>query len=139
MHTWLSTQAEGWWRLEFDRLKIPYDLHQHADGGEGRRPPLEIRRDHFSARRRRQSADHRQWDADVRKSAAVEGHAADSQSGEDRSRPTTCVRDSAGRAWSICRSLCSKGGLLITANDTRQFRRDVWLYARRLHRAGAQG
>ena len=24
MHTWLSTQAEGWWRLEFDRLKIPY-------------------------------------------------------------------------------------------------------------------
>jgi Zinc carboxypeptidase len=25
MHTWLSTQAEGWWRLEFDRLRIPYD------------------------------------------------------------------------------------------------------------------
>jgi len=25
MHTWLATQAEGWWRVEFDRLKIPYD------------------------------------------------------------------------------------------------------------------
>jgi len=25
MHTWLNTQAEGWWRLEFDRLQIPYD------------------------------------------------------------------------------------------------------------------
>jgi hypothetical protein len=25
MHTWSSTQAEGWWRLEFDRLKVPYD------------------------------------------------------------------------------------------------------------------
>jgi hypothetical protein len=24
MHTWLNTQAEGWWRLEFDRLKIPF-------------------------------------------------------------------------------------------------------------------
>ncbi|HEV8148294.1 MAG TPA: M14 family zinc carboxypeptidase, partial [Bryobacteraceae bacterium] len=24
MHTWLSTQSEGWWRLEFDRLKVPY-------------------------------------------------------------------------------------------------------------------
>jgi len=24
MHTWTSTQAEGWWRLEFDRLGIPY-------------------------------------------------------------------------------------------------------------------
>lgn len=25
MHTWLSTQSEGWWRLEFDRLAVPYD------------------------------------------------------------------------------------------------------------------
>jgi hypothetical protein len=25
MHTWYSTQAEGWWRVEFDRLKLPYD------------------------------------------------------------------------------------------------------------------
>ncbi|MGI8744946.1 MAG: M14 family zinc carboxypeptidase [Bryobacteraceae bacterium] len=25
IHTWLSTQGEGWWRLEFDRFKIPYD------------------------------------------------------------------------------------------------------------------
>jgi hypothetical protein len=25
MHTWMNTQAEGWWRMEFDRLKIPYD------------------------------------------------------------------------------------------------------------------
>lgn len=25
MHTWLSTQTEGWWRLALDNLKIPYD------------------------------------------------------------------------------------------------------------------
>jgi hypothetical protein len=25
MHTWLSTQNEGWWRLAFDKLQIPYD------------------------------------------------------------------------------------------------------------------
>jgi hypothetical protein len=25
IHTWLGTQDEGWWRMEFDRLKIPYD------------------------------------------------------------------------------------------------------------------
>src|SRR5262249_20839740 len=24
LHTWLSTQDEGWWRLAFDQLKIPY-------------------------------------------------------------------------------------------------------------------
>ena len=25
MHTWLNTQDDGWWRLEFDRLKVPFD------------------------------------------------------------------------------------------------------------------
>jgi Zinc carboxypeptidase len=25
VHTWLSTQAEGWWRLALDELQIPYD------------------------------------------------------------------------------------------------------------------
>ena len=25
VHTWISTQAEGWWRLTLDNLQIPYD------------------------------------------------------------------------------------------------------------------
>ena len=25
MHTWLSTQTEGWWREAFDRMHVPYD------------------------------------------------------------------------------------------------------------------
>ncbi|HSK09421.1 MAG TPA: M14 family zinc carboxypeptidase [Vicinamibacterales bacterium] len=25
VHSWVSTQDEGWWRMEFDRLGIPYD------------------------------------------------------------------------------------------------------------------
>ncbi len=25
LHTWLSTQDEGWWRLVFDQMQIPYD------------------------------------------------------------------------------------------------------------------
>jgi hypothetical protein len=25
LHTWTNTQNEGWYRIEFDRLKIPYD------------------------------------------------------------------------------------------------------------------
>lgn len=24
MHTWLSTQTEGWWRMELDRMQVPY-------------------------------------------------------------------------------------------------------------------
>ncbi len=31
MHTWLSTQDEGWWRLEFDRIKVPYDYISTQD------------------------------------------------------------------------------------------------------------
>lgn len=25
VHTWIATQAEGWWRLALDQLKVPYD------------------------------------------------------------------------------------------------------------------
>ncbi|HYX31416.1 MAG TPA: hypothetical protein VE863_22985, partial [Pyrinomonadaceae bacterium] len=31
MHTWLSTQDEGWWRLAFDRMGIPYDYISTQD------------------------------------------------------------------------------------------------------------
>ena len=31
MHTWLSTQTEGWWRLAFDQLGVPYDYISTQD------------------------------------------------------------------------------------------------------------
>ncbi len=31
LHTWLSTQDEGWWRMEFDRHKVPYDYLSTQD------------------------------------------------------------------------------------------------------------
>jgi hypothetical protein len=31
MHTWLSTQDEGWWRLAFDQAGIPYDYISTQD------------------------------------------------------------------------------------------------------------
>ncbi len=31
MHTWLTTQDEGWWRIEFDRHKIPFDYISTQD------------------------------------------------------------------------------------------------------------
>lgn len=31
MHTWLSTQDEGWWRVEFDRYKVPFDYISTQD------------------------------------------------------------------------------------------------------------
>ena len=35
MHTWLSTQDEGWWRLAFDHLNIPYDYISTQDVAAG--------------------------------------------------------------------------------------------------------
>ncbi len=31
MHTWLSTQDEGWWRLEFDKYGVPYSYISTQD------------------------------------------------------------------------------------------------------------
>jgi hypothetical protein len=31
MHTWLSTQDEGWWRLALDQLRVPYDYISTQD------------------------------------------------------------------------------------------------------------
>ncbi len=31
LHTWLTTQDEGWWRIAFDLLKIPYDYISTQD------------------------------------------------------------------------------------------------------------
>src|SRR6185369_14818449 len=38
VHTWLNTQDEGWYRVEFDRLGIPYDYI--SDQALGRTPNL---------------------------------------------------------------------------------------------------
>jgi hypothetical protein len=34
MHTWLSTQDEGWWRLAFDQLKVPFDYISTQDASK---------------------------------------------------------------------------------------------------------
>jgi hypothetical protein len=34
MHTWIATQDEGWWRIEFDRFKIPFDYISTQDAAK---------------------------------------------------------------------------------------------------------
>src|SRR5205814_7056235 len=34
LHSWTSTQDEGWWRLALDHLKIPYDRSEERRVGK---------------------------------------------------------------------------------------------------------
>ncbi len=34
MHTWISTEAEGWWRIEFDKYKVPFDYISTQDAAK---------------------------------------------------------------------------------------------------------
>jgi hypothetical protein len=43
LHTWLGTQTEGWWRLAFDRIGVPYDYISTQD--VARTPDLNARYD----------------------------------------------------------------------------------------------
>src|SRR5215467_15414990 len=44
LHTWLSTQNEGWWRLTLDKLGIPYDYSstQSIAGGPDLREHYDV-------------------------------------------------------------------------------------------------
>ena len=51
LHTWLSTQTEGWWRLTLDKLQIPYDYASTQTIAKSARSARKIRCDFVSAGR----------------------------------------------------------------------------------------
>ena len=79
MHTWLTTQDEGWYRVGLDQLPSSICLHQHAGCFEGYKSQQQVRRDSVCSSRSRCSGDHQRL-ADVRKSDSVEEHSADAES-----------------------------------------------------------
>ena len=84
MHTWLSTQAEGWWRLEFDRLKIPYAYisTQTVSKDADLRSKYDVIV--FAPGSSRESADDRSGMPMYGQSAALEDDRAHAEPGEDR-------------------------------------------------------
>ena len=50
VHTWTSTQDEGWVRLAFDNFKVPYTYFAAPKLREGNLR-VEVRRHHLPARR----------------------------------------------------------------------------------------
>ncbi len=82
VHSWLGTQDEGWWRQELDRLKIPYEVHQHPDRRRDAEPERDVRRHPLPAGRPRRGAD-RGRPADVGQPAAVEDDGAHAEHRQD--------------------------------------------------------
>ena len=136
MHTWTSTQHEGWWRMEFDRLKVPYDYISVQTVCRARRSALAVRCDCLSARRPRQPAGHRQRHADVRQSAALESdaaHAQPGQDGRDRRHAAGDGLDGPGTPAGIR----APGRPADCGQRHQQFRRHLRPYPGRQHRGGA--
>ncbi len=134
MHTWLTAQSDGWWRMEFDRLKVPFDyintqtVAASAPGGLRAKYDVII----FPPGIRNAQAVVNGL-ADVRKSAALESNAADAESGKDRRNRRYAPRPGLGGLERL-QEFVRHGGLLITANDSDKFRRDFRVRARRQHR-----
>ncbi len=81
VHTWLSTQTEGWWRLALDNIGVPYDYMSTQAIGEDRRFAREVRCDFVSAGglQRAGIGDHQRATDVVGESAAVEEHGGNTE------------------------------------------------------------
>ena len=90
IHTWTSTQTEGWWRIAFDQLRIPYDYISPQDIAKTPDLQCALGRPDLSARRReRARADRGHADVGPRP-GAVEGltrHAEPRHARTDRRHP----------------------------------------------------
>ncbi len=71
VHTWTSTQDEGWVRLAFDNFKVPYTYFGAPKLREGQ-SPREVRRHHVPARGRRRRRAHQRRRAGQRAAALPE-------------------------------------------------------------------
>ena len=121
LHTWLSTQDEGWWRLDVRPAGGPVRLHQHA-GRDGRRD-LRSKYDVilFPAGGPRHAQAIVCGHADVRQSAA-RGRRPQLTPNLGKIDETDDMRPgSAGPAMANLQKFVRDGGLLITVEDTANF------------------
>ena len=84
LHTWLSTQDEGWWRLSFDRLKIPYDYISTQDVAQDSNLNAKYDVIVFPPRGAGRTPGSGCRHAHVGQPAAVEDHSRDTQYRKDR-------------------------------------------------------
>ena len=133
-HAHLAEHTER--RLVAAGVRPPEDslrVHQHADRRGHRRPARQIRRDRVCSRSARQSASDHQRHADVRQSAAVEGHAAHAKSRQDRRNRRHASRTRMGGPRSFT-GVCAQGRIVDHRQRHYEFRRGVRIHARRQHR-----
>ena len=120
LHTWLSTQTEGWWRQAFDANKVPYDYISTQDVAKDAN--LSAKYDVIIFGPGGGQAGHHRGHADVAQRDAVEELAGDAEHrhvGADRRHP---LRPGAGRGSMHIRDFVKKGGVFIGATTTARIR-----------------
>ena len=73
MHTWTNTQNEGWYRIAFDQLHIPYDYIADQKLKTMTDLSVEIRRDPIRTRRRLGAVDYERPSHRHRRSDSIQG------------------------------------------------------------------
>ena len=129
LHTWQTTQTEGWWRQAFDLAQVPYTYisTQQVANDDNLNAKFDVHRVSASRPRRRR-----------RSSTACRCGATRCRGRRQRRRrtsgpkirPTTCAPASAGRASRTCRTSFGSGGLLVTSMDTADLAVTHGLHAR---------
>ncbi len=126
MHTWLSTQTEGWWRYAFDNADVPYDyINTQTVAGEGNlRSKYDVL---IFAPVAHVTSDQ------ILNGMPMYGNALPWQKTEltpniGRLDATADMRPGLGAAGlAHLQEFVAKGGLLITCEDTAQFAIDMGL------------
>ncbi len=120
MHTWQSTQTEGWWRQAFDFNGIPYTYISTQDVAKD--PNLNAKYDVivFGPGGGEGRSDHR-GDADVAQPDSVEGDAARRRTSRRWRRRTTCVPGLGYEGFENLQKFVKNGGVYIGAVAAAQF------------------
>ena len=107
MHTWQSTQTEGWWRQAFDNAQVPFNYISTQDVAKDANLNAKYDVIIFGPGGAAPAGDRRRH-ADVAATRCRGRTRRTRRTSAPRIRPTTCARASAGSGSRTCRTSCAR-------------------------------
>ena len=139
MHTWISTQDEGWWRQTLDLRGVPYTYINTQTAAKEADLQVEVRRDPVPARRPRERAD-RSSTATPMYGNPIPWKTTELTPNIGKEDSTDDIRP--GLGWEGLMHLqkfVRDGGVLIAVDDSAEFASQFGLDAGRLDDASRSG